>query len=311
MRQEIKDDTSQIIHVEESASRLDKYLADILEDVSRQKIKEAVQSGDILLNNGAAKPKSTVTPGDTIQIVANAFAETPILPESIPLDIVYEDADILVVNKADGMIVHPTETIRTGTLVNALMAHTDSLSDLAGEERKGIVHRLDMDTTGLMVVAKSDLAYRSLIAQFKNRTVEKHYLTVVHGTPSEDHFEIDAPIGRHPVKRKQMTVTEEGKPARSTVTVLDRKDGFSLLDVEIHSGRTHQIRVHMQHVNYPVVGDETYGGRKTAFNTTHQLLHAYRLAIDHPRTGERISWKTHPHDEFVHICEILGLQLPE
>lgn len=298
----------QHIVVTESGERIDKFLASLVPSVSRQKWKTAIEKGLVTVDRTIVKAKYAVKQGEVIEVTEGIFDPVAIVGEDMALKVVYEDADIMVVDKEAGVITHPTDTIRTGTLVNALMHRVKSLSTLGGDERQGIVHRLDQNTTGLLVVAKTDVAYRSLVSQFQAQTVEKHYLCIVHGEPREDRFVIDAPIGRNLVKRKEMTVTDAGKPARSTVHVLERKDRFSLLDVEIHSGRTHQIRVHMKYEGFPVVGDDVYGNRKTAFRCPYQMLHAWRLAFDHPVTGNRLSFETRPHEEFVRIARVIGFQ---
>lgn len=214
-----------------------------------------------------------------------------IVPQDIPLDILYQDADVVIVNKQSGMVVHPAAGNESGTLVNALLYHVHDLSGIGGEMRPGIVHRLDKDTSGLILIAKNDAAHAALSEQFKQRTMEKHYCAVAHGSFSKEEGLIDAPIGRHPIDRKKMAVVQNGKPSRTEWHVLEHLKGATCLDVHLLTGRTHQIRVHMLSIGHPLLGDRIYAPNlKTSVRIPRLMLHAYSLAFTHPTTGERLTF---------------------
>lgn len=273
---------------EEDGQRLDKFLSERLEELTRTAAEKLAISGKVC-KSGVALPKSyKVRAGDCIAVTIPAPVEAEVLPEAIPLDIVYEDADLLVVNKPKGMIVHPGAGNPSGTLVNALLAHCgDSLSGIGGVIRPGIVHRIDKDTSGLLIVAKNDFAHVRLAEQIKAHSFTREYEAVVYGNVKQDEGVIDAPIGRHPTDRKKMAVTE--KNSRSALTrfeVIARYQGFTHVRLILETGRTHQIRVHMAYLGHPVAGDERYGPKKGIRELHGQCLHAKKIGFHHPRTGE-------------------------
>ncbi|HHV61873.1 MAG TPA: RluA family pseudouridine synthase [Firmicutes bacterium] len=283
----------------DEGSRLDVFLARALAgDIpSRAFARKLIDQGNVLVNGSAAKPSYRVRAGDLVEAVIPEPEQPQCQPEDIPLDILYEDADIIVVNKPRGMVVHPAAGNPTHTLVNALLAHCRDLSGIGGEMRPGIVHRLDKDTSGVMVAAKNDLAHASLAAQLKAHEMEKTYLALVHGEVREARGSIRTHIGRHPVHRKKMAVVEEGrgKLAITHFEVLERFEvperpgisgRFTLLKVVLETGRTHQIRVHMASIGHPIVCDNVYGRRRCEFDMAGQALHAWKLKFRHPRTGE-------------------------
>lgn len=265
-------------------SRLDKFLDQKLE-INRSQIKKHIESGNILLNGKIVKAGYSLREGDTITV--SFEDEEKLLPENIDFNIIYEDEYLAVISKPQDLVVHPGAGNKSGTLVNGLLYKFKNLSNPIDEDRPGIVHRLDKDTSGLMIIAKNDEAYYKLVDMFKNREIEKHYLAIVHGNIYED-FDVDAPIGRDPNNRIKMKVVEENsKHASTSFHVVKNFDKFTLLDVTLHTGRTHQIRVHLSYVNHPVVGDETYG-IKNKYKINTQLLHAYKLKFIHPITGEEL-----------------------
>ena len=280
-----------VVTEREKGWRLDKFLMDRLPSwISRSAIQRAIRDGRVLVDGYTRKPSYRVKVGEKITV------ETPepkvpdrVLPEPLPLDLVYEDRDIVVVNKPPGMMVHPIPSRTSGTLVNALLYSVKDLQGIGGKLRPGIVHRLDKDTSGVMVVAKNELAHRKLSGQFKNRVVKKVYLAIVRGRVKEDEFEVDLPIARHPVIRVKMSVVEGGKPASTRFEVLRRfGDSATLLKAVPKTGRTHQIRVHLKHIGHPILGDEVYGGKRndSVYGARRQMLHALKIGFYHPRTGD-------------------------
>ena len=273
---------------EEDGQRLDKFLSERLEELTRTAAEKLAISGKVCKSGVALSKSYKVRAGDCIAVTIPAPVEAEVLPEAIPLDIVYEDADLLVVNKPKGMIVHPGAGNPSGTLVNALLAHCgDSLSGIGGVIRPGIVHRIDKDTSGLLIVAKNDFAHVRLAEQIKAHSFTREYEAVVYGNVKQDQGLIDAPIGRHPTDRKKMAVTE--KNSRSALTrfeVIARYQGFTHVRLILETGRTHQIRVHMAYLGHPVAGDERYGPKKGIRELHGQCLHAKKIGFRHPRTGE-------------------------
>lgn len=299
-------DLYKLIVEDDKGERLDSYIADQIEDVSRSYIAKLIKEGLVLVNGERKKPKYIVKDGDRIQVNIPEREGLLPVPEDIPLNIVYEDNDIIVVNKPKGMVVHPAPGSPNKTLVNALLNYTDQLSDINGDIRPGIVHRLDKDTSGLLVVAKNNEAHENLVNQLKERSVKRVYIALVHGVLKEDTGTIDAPIGRNPKNRLKMAVTDiNSKEAITNYRVLERFDQYSLVELSLHTGRTHQIRVHMAHINHPVVGDPLYTTRKNKFGADTQMLHAYKLGLKSPSTGEDMEFMAGPPEEFNRIIELL------
>ena len=274
-----------IVEAEEQGKRLDMYISSKDEELTRTSAQRLIEQGDILVNNKKVKVAYKVSEGDIIAVEKQMPKEIEIKAQNIPVDIVYEDDDIIVVNKPKGMVVHPANGNPDGTLVNAIMAICkDSLSGIGGEIRPGIVHRLDKDTSGLLIVAKNDKAHVNMSEQIKNHEVKKTYIALVRGVFKENEATIDMPIGRSTSDRKKMAVNKNGKNAITHIKVLKRFDKYTLLKVNIETGRTHQIRVHLSHIGYPIVGDYTYSNGKNEFDVIGQCLHAQKLEFKHPIT---------------------------
>lgn len=288
-----------VVSSEEAGDRLDHFLASKLPELSRSRLQALVKEGHVLLNGGATKPSEKIRPGNVVQItIPEPTAPTDTLPQEIPLEILYEDDDLLVINKAAGMVVHPAAGNPDGTLVNALLHHCTSLSGIGGEQRPGIVHRLDKETSGCMVVAKNDFSHQALSKQFADRQTMKVYLALVTGRFKAASGTVVTDIGRHPVHRKKMAVLNEGK-GRNAVTdwrVLRELPKGTLVECTLHTGRTHQIRVHMKHLGHPLLGDELYG-KRAGFE--RQMLHAWKLGFHHPRTGQWMQFESVIPDDFV------------
>lgn len=277
------------IVVDEENLRLDAYIAKKEEKLSRTMIQKLIEEGDVLVNGNTKKISYKVQAGDIIELNIPEPKETGIKAQEIPLDIVYEDNDIIVVNKPKGMVVHPANGNPDGTLVNAIMAKCKgSLSGIGGEIRPGIVHRLDKDTSGLLIVAKNDQAHINMSKQIKDREVKKIYIALVKGNIAEDEATINMPIGRSTKDRKKMAVRKDGKEAITHFKVLKRYDKYTLLEIKIDTGRTHQIRVHMAEIGHPVVGDSVYSSGKNEFGVEGQMLHAKSLDFKHPITQKQM-----------------------
>lgn len=298
---------TQLLTVEpdQAGLRLDSFLASHLKDISRTRVQHAIQDGDILINQLVSKPSYRMRDGDQIEIDLPEPPPVELIPEAIPLSMIYEDDDLIVVDKPAGMVVHPGAGIESGTLANALVHHFNSLSKVAGSIRPGIVHRLDKDTSGLLVVAKNDLAHQRLSDQFREREVFKIYIALVYGRVSKERGEIEARIGRGTHNRTRMAVLKggAGRPAHTIYEAAKRYQDFTLLRVQIKTGRTHQIRVHLSHIGHPVVGDVSYGsGRNNSINNVaikravqslgRHFLHSTELAFNHPRSGERLEFNS-------------------
>ncbi|MEB2357606.1 RluA family pseudouridine synthase [Bacillus pumilus] len=275
---------------EQTSERLDKFLSTTEPEWSRTQVQQWVKDGLIEVNGKQVKANYKVQAGDQIKVEIPEPEALDVEAEAMDLDIYYEDADVLVVNKPRGMVVHPAPGHVSGTLVNGLMAHCTDLSGINGVMRPGIVHRIDKDTSGLLMVAKNDMAHESLVNQLVAKTVTRKYTAVVHGIIQHDTGTIDAPIGRDKKDRQSMTVTKESsKQAVTHFDVIERFEDFTVVECRLETGRTHQIRVHMKYIGYPLAGDPKYGPRKTVdFNG--QLLHAGVLGFDHPRTGEYLEF---------------------
>ncbi len=294
------------INVDADNIRLDTYVARKVPEFSRTMIQKLIESGDILVNGDKKKLSYKVLSGDIITINIPEAKEVDLKPQEIPVEVVYEDNDIIVVNKPKGMVVHPANGNPDGTLVNAIMAMCkDSLSGIGGELRPGIVHRIDKDTSGLLIVAKNDKAHIEMSNQIKNHEVKKIYIALVRGIVGEDEATIDMPIGRSTKDRKKMAVVKNGKEAVTHFKVLKRYDKYTLLEIKIDTGRTHQIRVHMAEIGHPVVGDMVYSNGKNDFGVEGQMLHAKSLDFRHPITGKQMHLEAELPEYFKNIIEKL------
>lgn len=287
--------------------RLDAYIAKLKNDISRTMIQKLIEEGNILVNGKSKKISYKVQLGDEIELNIPKAKEIELKAENIPVEVVYEDDDIIVVNKPKGMVVHPANGNPDGTLVNAIMAMCkDSLSGIGGEIRPGIVHRLDKDTSGLLIVAKNDTAHINMSNQIKNREVKKIYIALVRGVVSENEATINMPIGRSTKDRKKMAVRKDGKEAVTHFKVLRRYRKYTLLEVKIDTGRTHQIRVHMSEIGHPVVGDMVYSNGKNEFGIEGQMLHAKSLDFKHPITGKQMHLEAELPEYFEKVLEQLN-----
>lgn len=283
---------------DEKAVRLDVFVAECA-DVSRSRAAALIEDGNITVNGKCASKNTKLRIGDSVNITVPDPLEYDVKPENIPLDIVFEDNDLLVVNKPKGMVVHPAAGNYEGTLVNALMYHCgDSLSGINGVMRPGIVHRIDKNTSGLLMVAKNDIAHASLAEQIKLHSFTREYQTVVYGNFKTESGTINAPIDRHPIKRKQMAIVEGGREAVTHFRVLENLKGFAYVNVRLETGRTHQIRVHMAHIGHPVAGDDVYGPKKVITSLCGQCLHAKKIGFVHPKTNEYMEFDSKLPDYF-------------
>lgn len=274
-----------LVENESEGSRLDAYLASVFEDHSRSYFQKLIKDGRVLVNSAAVKPSFEVREDDEVTVDFPEPEELKIEAEDLPLDIVYEDSDVILVNKPKNMVVHPAAGHYTGTMVNGLLYHCKDLSGINGVLRPGIVHRIDRDTTGIVIACKNDRAHNSIAAQLKEHSISRRYVALVHGGLKEDEGTVDAPIGRSPQDRKKMAVVPDGKQAVTHWKVLERFEKYTLIECRLETGRTHQIRVHMAYIHHPLVGDEVYCSAKSPFKTEGQCLHAYLLGFVHPTTG--------------------------
>lgn len=296
------------VDYEYEGERLDKYLALLYPDASRSFFQKLIKDGQVLVNEQIQKSNYRVSAEDFISVQIPDPAMTSIVPEDIPLDILYEDEDVLIVNKPKGMVVHPSAGHETGTLVNAIMYHcADSLSGINGEVRPGIVHRIDMDTTGSLIVCKNDEAHICIAEQIKEHSCNRVYEGIVYGDFDVEEGTIDAPIGRHPIDRKKMAINEKnGKNAVTHYRVLERFGKYTYMQFKLETGRTHQIRVHMASIGHPLLGDALYGPAKSAFKHLQgQTLHAKNIGFVHPKKGEYMEFQAPLPEYFVELLEKL------
>ena len=298
-----------IVSEDDAKLRLDQLLARRLPQYSRSRLQQLIRSGFVRLNDASTRPRQIVRAGDKIDVREPPVEQIEIQPQRIPLDILFEDDDLIVINKPAGLTVHPGAGQREQTLVNALLSHCTTLSGIGGKERPGIVHRLDRETSGCLVVAKNDLAHRELSRQFADRNVEKIYLALVAGKLRKPAGVIEERIGRHPVHRQRMSVTtKRGRTAKTEYRVLRSTGDASLIECWLHSGRTHQVRVHFHHLGHAVLGDKVYAPR-VAKNFPRQMLHAWKLGFRHPRTGEWKQFQAPVPDDFKEAVARTGLQM--
>jgi len=293
-------------------ARLDKVLAAHLPDLSRSEVQALIKAGLVQVDSVTiSKPAYRLTPGEAIQVALTEEEAKTIDAEPIALDVLYVDDDLAAINKPAGMVVHPAYGNQTGTLVNALLYHWPEVRGVGPEPRFGIVHRLDMDTSGTLVIARNTAALEVLQRQFKERTTTKRYIALVEGTPESDSGLIDAPIGRDPTRRKQLAVVRDGKPAQTRYDVLEHFAETTLLQLELLTGRTHQIRVHLQWLGYPIVGDTIYGFRKQRIKMKRLFLHASQLQVDQPTTGERLTFHAPLPDHLENVLSKLRRNQPD
>ena len=276
----------------ETNERIDKFLSIQMEELSRSYVQKLIKDGNVKVNGKLVKANYKLSYDEWIQVTIPELTSPDILPENIPLDILYEDSDVILVNKPKGMVVHPAAGHYTGTLVNALMYHCkDQLSGINGVMRPGIVHRIDMNTTGVLVVCKNDFAHNSLAEQLKVHSITRVYYAIVFGNLREDEGTVHAPIGRHPTDRKKMSIhSKQGRDAITHYRVLERFGAYTFIECRLETGRTHQIRVHMASIGHPLLGDEVYGPARQPFSLEGQTLHAGVLGFIHPRTGEYVEF---------------------
>ena len=294
------------VSIEQQNIRLDKIISELERDISRTAIQRMIEEGNILVNGNKVKTSYKVLDKDLITIQKEEPKETDLVPQDIPLNIIYEDDDMLIINKEKGMVVHPGAGNPDGTLVNAIMAKCkDSLSGIGGKIRPGVVHRIDKDTSGLVIIAKNDKTHINISEQIKNREVEKTYLALVRGNIKENEAVVNMPIGRSTKDRKKMAVDKKGKEAITEFKVLQRYDGFTYIEVKIKTGRTHQIRVHMAEIGYPIVGDEVYSNGRNPFGIKGQMLHAAKLGFIHPTTKKKVEFEAPLPEYFNNIFNLL------
>ena len=299
------------ITAEESGERIDALLTRTLPSLSRSQVQKLLEQGMVTLNGRELKKNFRCSAGEGYEVILPEPAELPLIPQNLPLDVVYEDGDLIVINKPRGLVVHPAPGHPDGTLVNALLYHCgDSLSGIGGQRRPGIVHRIDKDTSGLLIVAKNDFAHQGLSAQLADHSLCREYEALVRGNFKQDSGTVDKPIGRHPIDRKRMAVTDKNsKPAVTHWQLLASYRGYSHILCRLETGRTHQIRVHMASIGHPLLGDFTYGAPSPEKGLEGQCLHARRLRFVHPRTGEHILLETELPAYFMDVLARLGPKL--
>ncbi len=296
--------------VQEKTERLDRYLSSAIPDLSRSRVQQLIEQGHVQVNNQVCTSKKiNLKLGDRICLEIPAVQPLELVAEDIPLDILYEDEQLLILNKPAGLVVHPAPGHADGTLVNALLAHCPNLPGIGGVQRPGIVHRLDKDTTGAIAIAKTDIAYQHLQAQLQAKTARREYLGVVYGAPKTESGTVDLPIGRHPQDRKKMAIVPIEEGGRSAIThwqVKERLGNYTLIHFQLETGRTHQIRVHSAKIGHPIVGDPVYGsGRSIGVNLPGQALHAWRLKLQHPISGDWVEVTAPLPQTFTKLLEVL------
>lgn len=292
------------ILVEDGGERIDKYLSQKI-SLSRSQIQDLIDKGLIKVNEKEVKNSYKVKVGDKIEVIIPPPEETEIKPQDIPIEIVYEDDDIVIINKPKGMVVHPAHGHYNDTLVNALLYRIKDLSGIGGEIRPGIVHRLDKDTTGLLIIAKNDISHQRLSEQLKNRTLKRTYWAICEGEIPWEEKRIEAPLGRHPMDRKRMAIVPYGKLAITNFKVLERFKGYTLISADLETGRTHQIRVHISHLGFPILGDEVYGRIDKRFGVRGQLLHAKKISFIHPTKNVPMEFEIDLPEEFKRVLSFL------
>ena len=292
---------------EDQQMRLDKYLAEQFPEQTRSYLQKLIKDGEVTVNGKNVKTGYQLSKGDEVCVNIPEPKELDVEPQKMDLDIVYEDEDVILINKPKGMVVHPAPGHTTDTLVNGLLYHCkDNLSGINGVARPGIVHRIDRDTTGILIVCKNDMSHNSIAAQLKEHSINRRYRALVHGNLKDDTGTVEGPIGRHPIERKKMAINEKnGKPAVTHYTVLERFGNYTLIECKLETGRTHQIRVHMTSIGHPLVGDEVYGPAKCPFKLQGQCLHAMILGFVHPRTGEYMEFSADLPEYFQNLLEKL------
>jgi len=291
--------------VESGGERLDKAVVVVVPDLSRAVVQRLVKGGQVSVNGRVSKPSYRVEVGDEVVVRVPAKRPPQVLPEQVELDVIYEDEHLLMINKPSGMVVHPAQGHESGTLVNAVLGYLPQILDVGGPERAGIVHRLDKDTSGLIIVAKDETVRNALQRQFKRRQVKKTYLALVEGHPEPRQGEIDAPIGRHKRQRKRMAIVRSGRDAYTAYRVIETFDNHSLVELQPETGRTHQIRVHLAWLGYPAVGDRVYGRRKQQLLKHRHFLHARKLELTHPVTRAPLSLTAPLPDNLVRLLQRL------
>lgn len=295
------------VTAEHDGKRIDKLLAEMVPDTSRSDIQGRIKEGLVTVNAKAVKSNYKVREDDDVAVEERPVVEADILPEDLSLDIIYEDDDVAVVNKPKGMVVHPSAGHHSGTMVNGLMFALKNLSGINGELRPGIVHRIDKDTSGLLMVAKNDITHRALVEQLVDKNVTRKYTALVHGIIPHDKGTVEAPIGRNPKERQEMAVVDDGKEAVTHFNVIERYDGYTLLECILETGRTHQIRVHMKYIGHPLAGDPKYGPRRT-MDVSGQLLHAGIIGFKHPKSGEYLEFEAPLPKDFEEVLATLELK---
>ncbi len=291
---------------EEGKGRIDKYLANLLPDYTRSFIQKQIEKKGILVNEKEVSSKYQIKPNDKIVIMIDDPVEVDIIPEPIDIEIVYEDDHVMIVNKPQDMVVHPAPGNYSGTLVNGLLYHCkDKLSGINGEIRPGIVHRIDKDTSGLLMIAKNDKTHLGLSELLKDHHITRKYHAIVHGGFKEDEGTIEQPIGRSPQDRKKMAIVKEGRYAKTDYKVLERFRHFTYVELTLHTGRTHQIRVHMKYIGHPLLGDPVYGPMKNPFGLDKQMLHAKVLGFTHPITQEQMYFESELPEYFLRVIDKL------